>query len=312
MRPAVLLSYHFWQKRDLADALGGFPERPLVFADSGAYSADSVGAVIDIDAYVEWCDRWADWIDVICTLDVIGSAEGTAVNTEHLHEHLGDRRLLPAFHVGEDFDWLRRYCETYPYVGLGGMVPWSMQPALVTRWLVRCFQIGREYGTVFHGLGQTNPRTLAALPFYSVDSSSWVSAERFGTFALWDPTRARMLQVNPARDPVAAWRHAGLFRAQGLDPAAVVDPRFGRPRETGRRARGAGRKSDDQQRSEQMAGRASSLRAWCRMQEWWAQRHGAVRLDGMPDGPLIFYVCLDERHVNTVLEVTTTPAPAVV
>lgn len=312
MRPAVLLSYHFWQKRDLDEAFEPFPERPLVFADSGAYSADTVGAQIDLDAYLAWLDRWAEWIDVACTLDVIGSGEGTAVNTARMREHLGDRLLLPAFHVGEDFDFLRAYCESYEYVGLGGMVPWSMQPRLVTRWLVKCFAIGAEYGTVFHGLGQTNPRTLAALPFYSVDSSSWVSAERFGTFALWDARRGRMLQVNPARDPRLAWQHAHLFRAQGLDPAAVADPRFGRPREQGRRARGAGRNRDEQQKAEQQAGRASSLRAWCGMQEWWAQRHGPVALDGMPDGPVIFYVCLDDRHVRTVLEVATTPAPAVV
>jgi hypothetical protein len=290
--PSMLLSYHFWRDRDLDDALSGFPERPVIFGDSGAFSAASIGAEVSLDAYALWLDRWRAHVDVACTLDVIGDGQATWDNTKRLEEH--GHRVLPVFHVGEEWSWLERYCESYQYVGLGGQVPWSFQPKKVLRWLVRCFQIAEKTGTVFHGLGQTNPRTLAALPFYSVDSSSWVSAERFGTLTLWDGKK--LLSIHPAREPERARALGALIRDHGLDPVAVTDPRYGRPK-------GGRRLSDDGDKQEQIDARCASLRAWLRLNSWWETRHGPVSTAGLPDGPRVFFVCLDQRQTSTVRQV---------
>lgn len=294
MRANVLLSYWFWKKADLARVLDGFPERPLMFADSGGFSAASCGAIVDVDEYAVWLDANRAHVDIACTLDVIGDADATWANTRRLEDH--GHRVLPVFHTGEPWEWLERYCESYRYVGVGGMVPYSMQPAKVMRWLIRCFEIADRHGTVIHGLGQTNLLTIAALPFYSVDSSSWVAAERFGTFTLWDDQRARLITFRRAADPRRTRELGALFRAHGLDPAAITDPMYGRPTD-------AKPKGCPQIKAEQQAARAASLRAWLALNDWLARRHGPVKVDGLPDGPRVFVVCLDGRQVATVRDV---------
>lgn len=293
-RPSILLSFFFWGRADLADVLGPFPERPVVFADSGGFSAASVGASIDLDDYAAWLDANREWIDVACTLDVVGDAPATLANTRRLEEH--GHRVLPVFHVGEPWEFMEDYCAHYSYVGVGGMVPWSMQPAKVLRWLIRCFEIAAAHGTVIHGLGQTNIKTLAALPFYSVDSSSWVSAERYGECQFWDEQRAKLLALHGIRDRVEILERGELVRAHGLDPVWLTTPIHS--------AKGDAWHPPTGQGEGVSLARASSLRAWIKLADWWAARHGEVACDGMPPGPRIFYVCLDTRQVTTVLEVT--------
>lgn len=52
--PKFLLSYHYFKSEDLDALVEQMPVRPMLFADSGAYSAYSQGAVIDIKEYAAW------------------------------------------------------------------------------------------------------------------------------------------------------------------------------------------------------------------------------------------------------------------
>lgn len=279
MSVGILLSFHFWRDQPLTEMVADWSTRPLVFADSGAFSVANVGATIDLDDYAAWLTEHRDVIDVACTLDVVGDHVASAVNTARLHELGHD--VIPVFHVGEPWAALERYCEEHRYVGLGGMVPWAASQRKVLRWLIASFQIGKKHGTVFHGLGQTTVRTLAALPFFSVDSSSWVSCERFGTLALWDDERG-WVTLQPTHEPRRVAELASLIRAHGLDPATV-----------GELTAQPLRKADAD------TIREASLHAWARMTEWWAGRHGPVACPGLPSGPHLFLMCLDERQFTT-------------
>lgn len=301
MRASVLLSYHFWRGQNVADELAKFDERPVMFADSGAFSASTIGATIDVDDYAAWLDRWRPWVDVACTLDVIGSAEGTWENTKRLEAH--GHHVLPVFHIGEEWEWLERWCASYRYVGLGGQVPWSSQADKVRRWRIRCFQIARPHGTVFHGLGQTNPETLAALPFYSVDSSAWVSGDRFGSIMLWDEAVCRLRTLHLSDSPQRLHAHGSLLRAHGLDPAVLhSSPFFGRrdPEHT---------KAMELVRAERSALQRANLQAWFSLQSWWQRRHGPIATPGMPDGPWVFLVCSNADVLAGVRAVVDQPAP---
>lgn len=255
-----LVSFHYHRDTDLqaiADAYGGPVE---VFADSGAYSAATLGATIDRADYAAWLKDWQHLVTTAATLDVIGDHAATQRNTLAI-ENMG-LSVLPVFHTGTPWDRLHELCKQYGYVALGGMVPYAKEPDQVVRWLIKCFRIGQEYGTVFHGFGQTRFKTIAALPFYSVDSSAWGSGSRYGSIALWDERRARLVSVQ-ASDPAQARKHAGLLRAHGADPTLVGRPGFAVLKQ---------RTREQYDREDRMMRGAPAV-AYHRLGEWLIRRH---------------------------------------
>jgi hypothetical protein len=222
----VLVSFHYHRGSDLAalvDSCGGDVD---LFADSGAYSAATTGATINLADYAAWLRDWAPLWTVRASLDVIGDHEATARNTAALRDAGAD--VIPAFHVDEPWDVLESLCATNRYVALGGMALHAVGRAKhkpLMRWLVRCFRIAQPHGTRFHGFGMTSSGLVKSLPFYSVDSSSYSFGARWGLAYLWNAGPLRMESVL-FRNPAEVRPHADLFRLHGLDPAAVIRPDF--------------------------------------------------------------------------------------
>lgn len=259
----LLLSFFYYSSHDLDETLAGFKAPLDLFADSGAYSAKTMGIDIDVDSYAAWIENEGWRFSTYVNLDVIGDAEATWVNQQRM-EALG-LHPVPVFHGGEPWEYLVRYCNTHPYVALGGMVASDDTAAL--RWCVKAFQIARATGTRLHGFGQTRPRFLRSLPWFSVDSSSWASAHMYGTVTLWDHKRARFVKV-PLHDHEAAYRWAGLIRAHGGDPAECAHPRAGL---VDRNAPDA-----DHWRAVRSRIIAMNARAWMRLEDWLRDHHGSV------------------------------------
>ena len=169
----LLESYHYvedevYVKRIRAD---GTP----VFMDSGAFSAFTLGKVIDLDAYCRYLHENADIVEVASVLDGIGDPLKTYQN-QVLMERAGTKPL-PCFHYGEDERYLEHYIANYEFITLGGMVPnTSMENQ---RWLDRMWSkyLCKPDGSAkirVHGFGMTSTRLMKRYPWYSVDSSSWV------------------------------------------------------------------------------------------------------------------------------------------
>lgn len=222
----MLISYHYFRQSDLDRYFEQFPEHPEVFADSGAFSAASVGAEIDVDEYGAWLSKWAHHFSITANLDVIGDHEASARNQQTLEDAgLGP---LAVFHVGEPYEVLEQLCERYRYIALGGMVV-KGKGAAVHRWAIQCFKIAREHGTVFHGFGQTTMRSLMDLPWYSVDSSSWSKVSRYGSISLWDDRTQRMITLVRGDWP-GVYANAELIREHGYDPKILAsDEGYSRP-----------------------------------------------------------------------------------
>lgn len=210
----VLISYHYFRTCDLDELFGRFHERPRVFADSGAYSAQSLGARIDLKDYCAWLKRWAHWFTTYANLDVIGDAEATDANQRRMED--AGFSPLPAFHIGEPFSYLEDLCERYGYIGLGGMVGFGHAPM---KWLVKCFRIARDsrMRSVFHGYGVNSVPVLRALPFYSADATSWGAGFTWGRTPVWDE-RARKMHNAILGDAKSVYAIAPLIRSYGYDP----------------------------------------------------------------------------------------------
>ena len=182
----ALLSYHYYKNTDLeklAAALSASNTPVDIMADSGAFSAFTLGEVIDINKYAEWVRYWSPLFTAYANLDVIGDVQATYENQLEL-ESMG-LNPLPIFHTGEPWHYLDTYIEKYPYIMLGGMVPYSLQKQLLMPWLIQCFKRA-DKKSLFHGLGLTSWYALSSLPWYSVDSSSWAAGFRYGRVPIFD------------------------------------------------------------------------------------------------------------------------------
>jgi hypothetical protein len=226
----LLLSYHYYKDVDI-DALltGCFDGVPLdIFADSGAFSAYTLGQPLDVTAYIVWAKQWQHRFTAIAGPDVIGDAKATADGTYRMMEALPDATVLPTFHVGDDWSWLDHWTSRCDYLALGGMVPYARAAPLLRRWVVTAFS--RIPATVrVHGFGLTTWSLLRAFPWYSVDSSSWTGVFRFGVLALFDDARGVWVCIDMHK-PREALRHARLLASYGLRPTDVRSKGYDRDR----------------------------------------------------------------------------------
>ena len=166
----ILNSYYYEQNRELAKGFN-------IFLDSGAYSAWALKKKIDLQKYIQYIGNNKENIEIYASLDVIGNAEETYKN--YIIMKQTGLKPLPTFHVGEDFKWLKLYCEETDYIALGGMVPYKADKKILPRWLKKCFEIIPKNVKV-HGFGYANEKGLRMFPFYSVDVSSWARGSRWG------------------------------------------------------------------------------------------------------------------------------------
>lgn len=158
-------------------------EKPFVkrfFLDSGAFSAWSKGATIDLDRYIGFIKRFKPQIDVYANLDNITNVNETEENQKKM-EGVG-LRPLPVFHYGEPFKILEKLLDKYEYIALGGMVP--IPTIKLDPWLCTCFEkICNKDGTAgrkVHGFGLTTVSLIKKYPFWSVDSVSPVLTGAMG------------------------------------------------------------------------------------------------------------------------------------
>jgi hypothetical protein len=214
VRPRWLLSYYYMKKWDITQLCEEYG--PVLFADSGAFSAMTLGAGLDLAEYADWLTRWKDHFVVYANLDVIGDAETTWVNQQVLEDRYG-LTPLPVFHVREDWRWLDHYVTRgHDYIALGVA---GTRRSVYYPWLLKCFQVLRGTGVRIHGFGITDLTALWDLPFYSVDSSSFLMSTNWGTIHLFND-RNRMMLVKRHN----AVRHGRLVRAHGGDPRKIALP----------------------------------------------------------------------------------------
>jgi hypothetical protein len=251
----VLTSYAYFRQVNMGRMVGNMPTGAVMFGDSGAHSARTLGLSLTLEDYAAWCRRWDDRLVLYANLDVIGAPEATWNNQQALQEQYG-LTPLPVFHTSAPWEWLERYIDAgYTYIALGKLLGNPVKEVLP--WLAKAFKIA-DGRAVFHGFGMTVWRALREFPFYSVDSSTWSSPYRFGYVKLF--TDGGQWIDFKLRDRDAVLKHRDLIRAHGADPVALAS------REKYHRSYGS----------------AVAAIAWRRAEEWIRERHGPIHL---PDGP---------------------------
>lgn len=214
----VLASFHFYSKVDMAE-MASWGLR--IIADSGAFSAASAGVYIDLEAYVEWVQKWGLHLHWIASLDVIGDASKSWANWRSLKT--AGVESVPTIHYPADPTELDRYVEAgADFIGLGGMVPFRSEPDRLLRWAAQVMRhAAHAHPHVrFHGWGITHPGLLLNLPWWSVDSSGYASAYRYGRLRLFDPDQGRMVSVDVR---AAGGREIALHRRLLIEHYGLAD-----------------------------------------------------------------------------------------
>ena len=168
-----------------------------LFIDSGAFSAHTRGAELDVDAYIDYLNSIDDELHIFAQVDKIPGvfrqpktreqrAEAPEIswkNYLYMREKLkSPKKLLPIFHQGEEYRWLENMLEWtdengehIPYIGIS---PANDQPVKEKeKFISRCFQIIKQSSNpnvCTHAFGMTSLRVLERYPFTSADSTSWI------------------------------------------------------------------------------------------------------------------------------------------
>ena len=167
-----------------------------IFIDSGAFSAWSKGKRIDVDEYIHYININVNELTLYASVDNIpGQLTRTPTLKEkqlspkiswenylYMRECVKDKdKLLPVFHIGEDFKYLNNMCNIIldgkhiPYIALGGTV--GLDRKTKDTWYNTAFKVIKQSSNPnvkVHAFGMTSIDILEKYPFTSADSTSWL------------------------------------------------------------------------------------------------------------------------------------------
>jgi hypothetical protein len=148
--------------------------------DSGAFTAANSGKHIALKDYIATCVQLIETdptLVEIFALDVIGDPKASAQNCAAMWK--AGIPAIPCFHYGEPEAALLAMADTYPKIAIGGVA--YKRGAAKTKWAEQVF--ARVWPKRIHGFAFASERDVMALPFHSVDASSWeIGACGFGNW----------------------------------------------------------------------------------------------------------------------------------
>lgn len=174
-----------------------------VFVDSGAFTAWTKGKTIDVDDYINYINTNTEQLTLFASVDNIPGESKRKPTLKEKEEspklswdnylYMRERvkepdKLLPVFHIGEDFKYLKNMLESkfngkhIPYIGLGGTVG-IRKKGVKENWYKECFDIIKESSNPnikVHAFGMTKLDILESFPFTSADSTSWLMTSVYG------------------------------------------------------------------------------------------------------------------------------------
>lgn len=190
----ILVSYHYIRKnlKYYDEMLPKLKEEGGIFmTDSGAFSFMAAGLVDEmyteaywmeyLEEYVAWIKAHKEYIYVVANLDldvIVGrdvvrkwnkkyfeplEKEVDVVYVAHEDKNLGDPFALKHF---------EEYCRKYKYIGINQNNK---------KYAHHFFIMAKKYNIRIHGFAWTELSILRKYPFFSVDSTSWLSGVRYGT-----------------------------------------------------------------------------------------------------------------------------------
>lgn len=172
----------------------------FLILDSGAFTAWNSGEDINIDSLIEYMHQWKHVYTMAANLDKIPGVRRQLPTKEDVHiaaevgwknskyilsKGIPQDRLMPIFHQGEDFKWLKLMVEEegFRYIGVSPSNDYTTEQRMF--WLdeVYDYLVKLPNYVKTHCYGMTSERLMRTYPAYSCDSTSWVLQAGFGMIA---------------------------------------------------------------------------------------------------------------------------------
>lgn len=179
----ILESYFYLRKQEWMFPL--IKEFNSFLLDSGAFTfmSQAKNHQVDWDEYIE---EYAEFINkndikLFFELDIdsiVGIEEVERLRAKL--EKLTGKKSIPVWHVSRGHDYWLKMVKEYEYVAIGGIVTKEIKPKHypIFKQLIK---EAHAQNCKVHGLGFTNLKGLTKYKFDSVDSTAWLSGNRFGS-----------------------------------------------------------------------------------------------------------------------------------
>jgi len=157
-----------------------------ILLDSGAFSAWKRDISISVDDYIEFVKKYEAAFWNYVTLDVKStksiSVEESIRQTKENTRIMEDAGLnpVPVYHgVNRRIDVLEELLEKYDFIFIGGLAGENRAVALQS--IADIWEVNSkpQYRKRLHALGYTSTFNLLSYPWYSADSTAWLSAMQF-------------------------------------------------------------------------------------------------------------------------------------
>lgn len=238
--PNILSSFAYPKGLDNIDYIPNY-----LIIDSGAFTAWNIGKQVDIEKYAEYVlqrkEKFPDLKAV--NLDVIPGEVGRTSTKKERAQGMKDSlknadylrgcgiEVMEVFHQDEPRAFLDTLCDRLPVGGILCISPRNdVHQNEKIKWqnaVLRhlCERYGPTNLPRMHGLAVTAVNMMRTFPYYSVDSSSWMSPSMWGRFINEDGRFVRMETAFPknprgkeaekimnlmTREGLRNWKHIGM------------------------------------------------------------------------------------------------------
>lgn len=177
-------------------------ECKMFLLDSGAFTfMNSNKGKVDFDQYLNDYISFINKYDVKyffeLDIDSIVGYEKVKEMRKVLEEGTG-KKCIPVWHKSRGLEEWHRLTKEYDYIGLGGFAIKEIKPKEY-KYISPLLNIAKENGCKVHGLGFTNLKALRRYHFYSVDSTSWLSGQKYGTLYIFQDGTLKSIRYKDRR-----------------------------------------------------------------------------------------------------------------
>ena len=223
-----LISYHYVQKKHLQTK--EYRELGVkFFVDSGAYTfmnnLEHEETTIEewekyIEGYLRWVERNRDIVFACANLDIeylVGGDQVQYWNEKYFEPFMLNTGIPVCFihHIDTALSW-EKYCQRYPYTGLSWGVDNPDGDDL--KYGIDMLRTAEKYNCLVHGMAMTQTSLLTKMPFYTVDSTTWLVGLQYGEVNFW--TGKKMTRLKKDK-----WQGAMMSQlvAKGFDEQKLYD-----------------------------------------------------------------------------------------
>lgn len=150
----------------------------ILLLDSGGFVARTRGVPIALQTYISYINRH----DVKYAFNLDTNDLKETLSNQQILEKETKAYIIPIYHLSdylENRELLQDFTSKYPYISVGGVAGENSPISLQEEFYRYVFRHTLDK-TKVHGLGITAQPMLERYPWFSVDSTSWLSAARFG------------------------------------------------------------------------------------------------------------------------------------